>query len=584
MLERPGTRRALIPYLLCLAALSLTASGARYAVNTGAVEERLRFDNAAEQLRSEMVHRVDAYLSMLLGAAGLFAASETVEVREFRAYVERLELPRRYPGVQGVGFSRLIKDDERSQVLAERRQDIPSFHYWPDRPEGAQHSIIYLEPLDERNALALGYDMSAEPARRDAMDRARDSGEPASTARVSLVQERLDPQHGQPGFLIYVPVYQHGTKPQNIEQRRRTLVGYVYSPFRGDDLLSGLLQERGHGGAGLQLEVYDGSAEEDHLLYRSSAAPRQNDALSSLQTIDVAGRQWAVLLRGVAGFTGGGRRALTNLVVGAGVFLSLLLFVVTQSQVKARAVAERAADELRRSEEALRAANEAKDEFLATVSHELRTPLNAIVGWAHMLRKGQVPPESHEHALEVIARNAAAQTTLIEDLLDVSRAVEGRLPLKKSEVDLGPLLKVALDSLEPAARAQELTMVSRVASNLGVVFADPGRLQQIILNLLSNAVKFTPAGGRITLSADAGTDVVTIRVSDNGAGIAPELLAHVFERFWQADKSTTRRYSGVGLGLTISRHLVELHGGTIEAASEGEGRGTTITVQLPRRP
>ena len=290
------------------------------------------------------------------------------------------------------------------------------------------------------------------------------------------------------------------------------------------------------------------------------------------------------MLRGASGFSGGGRRALTNLVVGAGIFLSLLLFVVTRSQVKARAVAERAADELRRSEEALRAANEAKDEFLATVSHELRTPLNAIVGWAHMLRKGQVPADGQDHALEVIARNAAAQTTLIEDLLDVSRAVEGRLPLKKSEVDLGQLLKVALDSLEPAARAQELTMVSRVSSNLGFVFADPGRLQQVILNLLSNAVKFTPPGGRITLLADAGTDVVTIRVSDTGAGIAPEMLARVFERFWQADKSTTRRYSGVGLGLTISRHLVELHGGTIEAASEGEGQGTTITVQLPRRP
>ena len=398
-----------------------------------------------------------------------------------------------------------------------------------------------------------------------------------------MIQERLDPQHMQAGFLIYVPVYQHGTMPENIEQRRRTHVGFIYSPFRGTDLLSGLLEERGLSAAGLQLEVYDGHAEEDQLLFRSGAPPK-NNALTSLQTIDVAGRQWTLRLRGASGFSGGGRRALTNLVVGAGIFLSLLLFVVTRSQVKARAVAERAADELRRSEEALRAANEAKDEFLATVSHELRTPLNAIVGWAHMLRKGQVPADGQDHALEVIARNAAAQTTLIEDLLDVSRAVEGRLPLKKTDVDLGQLLKVALDSLEPAARAQELTMVSRVSSNLGFVFADPGRLQQVILNLLSNAVKFTPPGGRITLLADAGTDVVTIRVSDTGAGIAPEMLARVFERFWQADKSTTRRYSGVGLGLTISRHLVELHGGTIEAASEGEGQGTTITVQLPRRP
>ena len=583
MLERPGTRRALIPYLLFAAALSLTASGARYATNTGALEERLRFDNAAEQVRSEMVHRVDAYVSMLLGAAGLFAGSETVERREFRAYIGRLELSRRYPGVQGVGFSKLINKAERAKLLALVRREVPTFHYWPERPGGPQQSIVYLEPLDERNALALGYDMSSEVVRRVAMDRARDTGEPSSTARVTLVQERLDPAHTQAGFLIYVPVYQRGTVPQTVDQRRRTINGFVYSPFRGNDLLAGLLQERGQSPGGFQLQVYDGSADEDHLLYRSGTAPR-TDALTSVQTIDVAGRSWTLILRGAGGFVGGGRRALTNLVIGAGVLLSVLLFIVTRAQVQARAVAERAADELRRSEEALRAANEAKDEFLATVSHELRTPLNAIVGWAHMLRKGQVPAEGQAHALEVIARNAAAQTTLIEDLLDLSRAIEGRLPLKKSEVDLGPLLKVALDSLEPAARERNLTMVSQVASNLGFVFADPGRIQQVILNLLSNAVKFTPAGGHIMLSASAGTDLVTIRVSDTGAGIAPELLAHVFDRFWQADQSTTREHSGVGLGLTISRHLVELHGGTIEASSEGEGQGTTITVRLPRRP
>jgi len=302
------------------------------------------------------------------------------------------------------------------------------------------------------------------------------------------------------------------------------------------------------------------------------------------QSIDVAGRPWTVVLRGERGLASSGRRTLATFVIVAGAVLSVLLFAVTRAQIQARANAERIAEELRRSEEVLRSANTAKDEFLATVSHELRTPLNAIVGWAFMLRRGQVPPESQAHALDVIARNAAAQTTLIEDLLDVSRAVAGRLHLNWTEVELHGLLRVAMDSIEPSARAQDLTLIWQVAPDLGSIHADPDRLQQIVLNLLSNAVKFTPPGGRIVLSAEATADVVTIAVSDNGAGIAPDLLPFVFERFWQADKSSTRKYSGVGLGLTISLHLVQLHKGTIEAASPGEGQGTTITVRLPRRP
>jgi signal transduction histidine kinase len=586
MLELAGARRALIPYLMFAAALSLTASAARYALNAAAVEERLRFENAANTIRAEVVSRVDAYVAMLLGGAGLFAASEAVEPREFRDYVARLQLARRYPGVQGIGFSRLIRDRDRESVLASVRRELPSFHYWPEAPARERHAIVYLEPLDARNALEMGYDMSSEPVRRAAMEKARDTGEPAATGKLTLIQERLDPAGPQAGFLIYVPVYRGGRVPATIEERRERLEGFVYSPFRGDDLLSGMLAPDT---PGIAFEVYDRLPGEENLLHRTGAAPGST-ALSPLrpfmveQSIDVAGRPWTLVLRGDRALTSGGRRSLATFVILSGGLLSVLLLAVTRAQIRARAIAERTAEELRRSEEVLRSANAAKDEFLATVSHELRTPLNAIVGWAFMLRRGQVPPEAQAHALDVIARNAAAQTTLIEDLLDVSRAVAGRLQLNPSDVDLVGLLKVAMDSIEPAAREQDLTLIWQVPEDPGSIHADPARLQQIVLNLLSNAVKFTQPGGTITLAAEATADRVTIRVSDNGAGIAPESLPFVFERFWQADTSTTRKYSGVGLGLTISQHLVHLQGGTIEAESAGEGQGTTITVRLPRRP
>jgi signal transduction histidine kinase len=558
MLKRPGDRRALIPYLLFVAALLLTVSGAKYASNTAAVEDRLRFQMAATEIRSQVLNRIDSYVAMLLGAAGLFAASDTVEPDEFRDYVARLDLRRRYPGVQGLGFSRRTA---------------------PASPSSTErHPIVYLEPMDERNALAVGYDMWSESERRAAMERARDTGEPAATGKVTLIQERLDPVRRQAGFLIYVPVYLGGSVPNSVKERRDRLSGFVYCPFRGDDLLGGILENSAY--ANLALEAYDGRVDENRLLHRSMSGI---EGLSAIESINVAGRPWTLVLRGGTAFSGTGNRAFRTLVVAAGVFLSVLLFVVTRAQVQARATAERTAEDLRRSEEKLRQADQAKDEFLATMSHELRTPLNAIMGWIFMLRKGQVSPAAQTHALDVIARNAAAQATLIEDLLDVSRAVAGRLPLNKTDVDLGAVLTVAVDSMEPAARKQKLAIVCRVPPHLGSVNADPDRLQQIVLNLLSNAVKFTPEGGEVVLAAAGDAEAATFRVSDTGAGIAADQLPFVFERFWQADRSTTRNHSGVGLGLTISRHLVELHGGTIEATSAGEGRGMTITVRLPRR-
>jgi signal transduction histidine kinase len=270
---------------------------------------------------------------------------------------------------------------------------------------------------------------------------------------------------------------------------------------------------------------------------------------------------------------------ILDILIGGGA-LSLLLFGITRAQVRARGIAERTTDDLRRSEEALRAANRSKDEFLAIVSHELRTPLNAIVGWGSMLRRGQVPQGSERHALEVIERNALAQARLVEDLLDISRAVSGRLRLELSDVNLAVTLRAAIDAVRPAAAMQGVDLRLDVADDLGIVRGDPARLLQILQNLLSNAIKFTKSGGRVSLEASVAGQEASIRVTDTGIGISPEFLPFVFDPFRQADTSTTRAHGGVGLGLAIARHLIDLHGGTIDVLSEGEGRGSTFTVRF----
>ena len=222
-----------------------------------------------------------------------------------------------------------------------------------------------------------------------------------------------------------------------------------------------------------------------------------------------------------------------------------------------------------------------KDDFLAAVSHELRTPLNAILGWARMLGSKHLPPARAEHAIAAIERSASAMAIMIDDLLDVSRIVKGTLRLAMQPVDLVVVVQAALDAVRPSATTKHVHLAFTRSPGAHTVSGDAGRLEQVILNLLTNAIKFTPEGGRVGAFITSSNDHTEIRVVDTGQGIGPDLLPHVFERFRQADDATTHSHHGLGLGLAIVRELVELHGGTVHAASPGVGRGATFTVRLP---
>ena len=258
-----------------------------------------------------------------------------------------------------------------------------------------------------------------------------------------------------------------------------------------------------------------------------------------------------------------------------------------QEAERLRVTNERLAEALEREQQARRQVEEAsfmKDEFLMTVSHELRTPLTAIYGWVRVLAGREMPRAEQAKALGAIERNALAQTRLIDDLLDVSRAIAGKLRLESRPVDLGAVVRGTVEGLAPGAAGKRLTIEVSIDPGLPPIPADPDRLQQVVWNLAANAIKFTPEGGRIDVRVGRVDDAhVEIVVSDSGVGIAPEFLAHVFDRFRQGDAGTRRRYGGLGLGLAIARHLVELHGGTLGVQSEGAGHGASFRVLLPAR-
>jgi CheY-like chemotaxis protein len=250
-----------------------------------------------------------------------------------------------------------------------------------------------------------------------------------------------------------------------------------------------------------------------------------------------------------------------------------------------RKQAEAERDELLIREQAAReqaeSANRVKDEFLAVVSHELRTPLTAISGWAHLLLEGKMTDAAQLRALQAIQRQARSQRQLIDDLLDVSRIVSGKLRLDLQEVEPSRIINGALDVVRPTAEAKNIHLAADMDDLMGTLSGDPERLQQVIWNLLSNAIKFTPEGGRVEIRSRWIDSSIEIVVADTGQGISGDFLPYIFERFRQADVSTTRAHGGLGLGLAIVRHLIEIHGGTVRAESPGRGKGATFTVRLP---
>jgi PAS domain S-box-containing protein len=894
--KRANAWRAWTPYFVLATTLLFTFVAMNYVAAQSEARDELRFENSVRHIHESIQNRIGTYVTMLRAGASLFAASENVTREEFRIYVERLELQRGNAGIRGIGYSARISPQEKDALVSSMRAGgVKDFKIWPEGTRPEYHSIIYLEPLDERNLRAVGYDMSIEPVRRAAMEQARDSGEPTASGRVTLIQELEDPK--QAGFLIYIPVYRDGQIPASEAERREKLMGFIYAPFRVGDLLNGIFgSEKSHE---VGFELFDGTAlNPGSLLYNSEQAQQNNSyrpRFTARTPMPVAGRTWTLAFATQPQFDEQSGRNLLPYILLVGGLVSLVLFGIMRREVKARTIAEHAANELRRSEVLLResesrlrrladaniigitigdihghvleandafldligyargelesgkvdwmeltpqeyrhldqsamkemqqtgkhapfekefvrkdgtcvcvlvgtaylgganeltvgfildltrrksaekvlleteqravkeyerllvritalaqtlgtardlqaifhalrdfaiasvpsvgiflalydperevriaaygwgegaevdvsqlppmpiskdgpnsravrtgqvvitddymalmrghptvtvgvdnglmpqsslvapmavmgrivgtievqshelaayseehvtamqmaanlaavaienvqlfereslaraAAEEAsrmKDEFLATVSHELRTPLTSMLGWTYMLRSGELDETTRLRAIETIERNVRLQAQIVDDILDVSRIITGKLRMEVQPVELTALIETAINAVRPAALAKEIKIETRLEAGTHPVSGDANRLQQVFWNVFSNAVKFTPREGSVKIHMQRIGSHVEIRVTDTGLGIRKEFLPYVFDRFRQADSSTTRTYGGLGLGLAIVRHLVEMHGGTVQAESPGEGLGATFILTLP---
>jgi PAS domain S-box-containing protein len=911
---RLRANRSITPYVVLGAGLLFTFLVSSRLANTAEAEDQERFRGLVRAIHRNIESRNETYTALVRAGTGLFAVSEKVEAADFKSFVDRLQLPAHYPGIFGMGYAVRLNPQEKEQLIeSQKRAGAANFHVWPEGSRDEYYSIIYFEPLERRNQKALGYDMFSDPVRREAMEKARDTGLPVASGRINLIQE-MDAAEKHPGFLICAPVYRQGQKISTEAERRQALVGFVYSPFRSDDFMKDIVPAEVLNQ--VQFRIHDGSVlSSENVLYSSAATFQKNLAdvapprFITITNPEIAARSWALVFENRPGFDQASGKTWVPYTFIGGILISLLFFVVTRSQIRARTSAETTATELRESEAKLRQtlaereraesatkeseeryhdlvenandivytldptgklisvnraaevitgysrdellnmnltqimtpdsattarqmfdrkvsgeqrtnyevdirskdgrtitleissklavrqgeaisvqgvardittrrraeqavreadqralseyerllerisslaqalgvarelitifralrdftlvsvpcnglfvslydpvrdvrtacyvwgdgqefdvselppmpvnasgpnsravrtgqviitdnymnvprkhpvvivgpdnglrpqssmavpmsvmgrivgnieiqsyepgvyaeehvtamrmaanltagaienlrlleressaraaaeeSNRLKDEFLATVSHELRTPLTAILGWSRMLDPSSISDPMAERALETIRRNAKAQAQIIDDILDVSRIITGKLYLELHPLELGPVIETAVNVVRPTAEAKNIQILVQLEPKPMVVTGDSNRLQQVVWNLLSNAIKFTPAGGRVCLSVAEVGSQIEIRVTDTGQGISRDFLPFVFDRFRQADSTSTREHGGLGLGLAIARHLVEIHGGTIKAESSGEGKGATFSVRLP---
>jgi signal transduction histidine kinase/CheY-like chemotaxis protein len=574
-----------VPYALFAVGCALSATASWYVSSTAtsAAEDtaRAEFLGDSEQMRRHIQAGVDSYIEVVRAGAVLLSADNEIQGSEFRRFISGLRLAERYPGLDGLGFAPCVGSRDLRRFLRLVDLDGNPIRIWPKATRSSYCPTLFFAPGTESNKKSVGFDLRSVRAIDDAMIRARDSGEPAASALLdTLPAWRQDESH----VLLLIPVYRSNAPLPTAAARRRALVGFVFGPLSPKRLLGSIADSTM---LSVAFEVYDGQTQTaDTLITRSSPAPGGGQYRLPGE-VQVADREWHVTMQSQAP-PANVSQLPSQQALYAGVALSLMLFIVMRAQVRGWETAARHEGELRTSAEALResesqarAANVAKDEFLATVSHELRTPLNVVLGWVGMLRRGSVPAERLPHALEIIERNAKQQAQLIDDLLDVSRIVTGQLRLEQRVVAVAPLASAVVEALRPVAEAKSVELIADMPDPGCSVMGDADRLRQTVWNVVANAIKFTPGGGHVFVELRLTENRVRLTVRDTGVGIRSDFLPHVFERFRQADSSTTRVHSGVGLGLAIARHLIELHGGSINAMSEGEGRGATFVIELP---
>jgi signal transduction histidine kinase len=578
-------RRVGAAYGVLLISLLLTALAWNYVRQNVEAQSRVRFDETVRATQEAIERRTKANLDAMFGARGLFYASESVDRGDWNDYVEGVEPNKRFEGLQALSYAEYVTPEEREAFARRmREEDLPGLR--PDLNPGGERSayfpVIYVGPLGEANANMLSYDFYAETAHREAMNQARDIGEPRATRMVYVLTETPSSSNAdlalQTGFVVYLPVYREDQPRGSVAERRRALEGFVVGSFLIDGLLGGVF--RGAFDPAIDFEVYDGEdVASSPLLYDSDGIKRAGEGgpvslFSKDDRIEVAGREWSLYFATLPVFEEGTQSNLPTFVLASGTAVSLLLFGITLMLVRSRTLAERASRDLEE-------ANRELEAFSYSVSHDLRAPLRSIEGFSQILLEDYADKldEEGEDYLGRVRAASRRMALLIDDLLDLSRV--SRRPLRCELVDLSAQTREIAAELGKSQPEREAEFV--IADGL-TANGDPRLLRLVLENLLGNAWKFTSREEKVRIEFGSATLEGRERVyfvCDNGVGFDETYAGKLFGAFQRLHGPD--EFEGTGIGLATVQRIVRRHGGRVWA--EGEvGDGATFFFTLGGEP
>lgn len=594
--NKPGIRQHASAYgvLAVLILISLGTSVSFYRSAVG--KDTVRFAGISNRLQSQMENKISLYVSLLTGVRGYISTTPDVTSVRFAEYIETLNLPTNYPGLTKVGVTQTValsEVEDFSRLMAQAGN--LGFRIFPEGQRAEFQPVVFESPVPGQRAKDIGFDMASDPVLREAMDKAVSSG----SAAVSGSHTPQGQSEAQGELVtIVLPVYEgNGRFPS--PELAGDVAGYVYASFRPTDFLTEI--DRSEKDKSVAVLIYDKAEAGEHLLADTTGEPPDaayagNASYSSVSKINLAGREWVSRFNSLPGFDVHSTSGWTPLIFVAGICFSFLIFGFTFRDSIARSdleelaarltVSQKEKDALYAQEQRARLeaeeANRAKDGFLAVVSHELKTPLNAIGGWATILRACDVPETTRNTALAKIEKNLRLQARMIEQLLTYSELMAENTQFARVTASASEVFEHAVAAIEPAAEEKAIRVIRNNELASEQIRVDVEKVELALTNILYNALKFSPPSGTITAGVAVKDKWIRFTVEDNGPGIDPAFLPHIFEPYQQGDAPTVRSYGGLGLGLAIAKQVAELHGGRLTIENPSRGSGSIFTLDMPR--